>query len=270
MIRRLTRAEEALPYVAQLLAEGFLAPMLETREQMEQNLLNGFSHPSDFVLAAEEDGRIMGVFSLMAEPEEHYLEMLLCLSRSQSACEQVLAYLAEHYPGHRLDCVIHPTCIAMVHALADAGGCWEDVSQKLRLVEPKPHEPACSVIPCDQAHRQAYIALHHQDVYWTAERVLDAPARFVPFVAVENGQVIGYLDVTIGFEENEVYDWFVLESCRERGVGKALLDAAIRRNGQRDLTMLCSESEQAAIHAAHQLGFAFVENAESMTGSLKL
>jgi len=259
-----------MPFVRQLLESGFRAPMLETQEQLTLNFLNGFDHPRNFVLGCEEDGVLTGVFSLAAAPEDKYLEIMLALSENESACTKVLAFLRRHAPGYVLDCVIHPSCMAMRKAFTEAAGLWYPAQRKLRLGQHRLYPHAHRIVPCDEAHRQAYVAMHETDCYWTAERVLAAPERFHALVALSEERVIGYLDVTKGFAENEVYDWRVQEEYRNRGIGTALLDAAVCLNGQSGLMLLCGEEELPAQKAAHKLGFAEVEGAESITGTMTL
>ena len=50
--------------------------------------------------------------------------------------------------------------------------------------------------------REQYCALHRTDTYWTAERILLARDRFRVLLAIGDGQVQGYLDVTYGYDEN--------------------------------------------------------------------
>ena len=38
--------------------------------------------------------------------------------------------------------------------------------------------------------------MHCKDVYWTGDKVIKATDRFKIFVAIENGIVTGYIDVT--------------------------------------------------------------------------
>lgn len=279
-IRQLTTPDEALPFVRKLLDGGFQAPMLETPEQLKCNLLACFAHPQDCVLGVEQEGTLMGVFSMMTEPQERYLEMMLALSEDEAACGLALSYLRQQFPGYTLDCVIHPACTAMRRAFAAMGGKWEPVQQKFRLPKPEAAAPVfhssasipegCHIHPCDAATRDAYIAMHTTDCYWTAQRVLEAPERFAAYVAVEKNQVVGYLDVTRGFAENEVYDWQVQEASRNRGIGTNLLGKAIRQNGSGSMVMLLSQEEKAACRAAEKNGFRVVAGAESITGTLVL
>ena len=62
-------------------------------------------------------------------------------------------------------------------------------------------------------YREGYTAIHSTDVYWTAERVLGAPERFRVILAVDTGEVVGYIDITTNYDENEPFDVFVKESA---------------------------------------------------------
>ena len=88
-----------------------------------------------------------------------------------------------------------------------------------------------------------YCVIHGKDMYWTGEKIAAAPEKFRTFLAINQGRVIGYLDVTHCFEENEPYDIYVLPEYRRKGYGRKLLAKALDCNQPRGM-MLAGRNRQ--------------------------
>ena len=112
--------------------------------------------------------------------------------------------------------------------------------------------------------------MHSTDVYWTADKILAAPERFRVILALDGQKAVGYLDVTYCFEENEPYDIFVLPDYRNRGYAKAMLARAVALNRPKGMSLLVDADNAPAVAAYAALGFERVENANSITSSLRL
>lgn len=130
-----------------------------------------------------------------------------------------------------------------------------------------------SVIPADTTGIQAfseqyaaeYCVIHSRDVYWTGEKVAAAPERFRIFLAIDGGRVVGYLDVTHCFEENEPYSLLVLPEYRRRGFGRKLLAAALERNRPKGMMLLVDTDNIPAIRLYASMGFQTVRGQNSLT-----
>ena len=90
------------------------------------------------------------------------------------------------------------------------------------------------------------------------------------FLALDGSQVVGYLDVTYCFEENEPYDLFVCEAYRRRGYARALLTRAIEANGEKKLSVLVDRDDAAALGVYASMGFEEDPSARSRTAHLNL
>ena len=84
-------------------------------------------------------------------------------------------------------------------------------------------------------------------MYWTGEKVVQAQDRFRTFLAIHDGKVVGYMDVTYIFKENEPFDLFVLEEYRRMGYGRKLLAKALERNAPNRMMLLVDIDNDPAI-----------------------
>ena len=118
--------------------------------------------------------------------------------------------------------------------------------------------------------RAGYAAIHSTDVYWTAEKVLAAPERFRIILAIENNQVVGYIDITHNYEENEPFDVFVKENCRRKGYARAMLAKAIELNRPKAMVLTVNVDNAPAIALYESMGFTQVKGQNSITAHLTL
>ena len=135
-----------------------------------------------------------------------------------------------------------------------------------------------SVIPGDatgirefsEQYAAEYYVIHSRDVYWTGEKVAAAPERFRIFLAIDGGRVVGYLDVTHCFEENEPYNLFVLPEYRRRGFGRKLLAAALECNRPKGMMLLVETDNTAAIRLYESMNFKTVPGQNSLTAHWRI
>ena len=102
-------------------------------------------------------------------------------------------------------------------------------------------------------------------MYWTGEKVVQAQDRFRTFLAIHDGKVVGYMDVTYIFEENEPVDLFVLEEYRRMGYGRKLLAKALEMNVPNAMMLLVDIDHDPAIHLYESMGFAKVQGQNNLT-----
>lgn len=181
------------------------------------------------VLGVRRGGEMTGLFAFLVLPDERYLEMLTGLSRERDAYTEAFDYLAQRYPGFGADFVFRPDDALLRAELVRRGAEFDPEQQLMTADAPPAGVDTTGIEPLSERYAAQYCALHSRDVYWTGERVLEAQDRFRTLLAVENGSVVGYLDATTGFEENEVFDLRVAEPHRRRGWGRRLLAEAMEQ-----------------------------------------
>ncbi len=117
---------------------------------------------------------------------------------------------------------------------------------------------------------QAYFDIHNQDMYWTGEKVAAAQDRFRTFLAIDHGKVVGYLDVTYTFDENEPFDLLVLPEYRRKGWGRKLLAKALEMNEPKGMMLLVNVDNEPAIKLYSSMGFEKEEGSNSLLAQLKI
>ena len=172
-------------------------------------------------------------------------------------------------PGYQADFVYSPQGRLLHTALADRHAAFDPEQQKMVLRSPPPYVPDSRVQLYTPAFRAQYLALHDDDRYWTGERVRAAQDTFRVLLAIEDGAVAGYLDLTYRNAENEPYDLFVREKSR-RGLGRALLSCAIEKNRPNAMSLRVDSDNLAARRLYASLGFVERPEENNITAHLKL
>ena len=199
----------------------FSDPMLSTEEQIRCNLDKSFARQNRQILGAYQDGQLAGLFVLLVLDEEKYLEMLVGLSREAQAYRELMEYLARNYPGWKADFVFNPRNGLLKATLEDVGAEFEQEQQKMVFSGSVIPGDATGIWELSEQYAAEYYVIHSRDVYWTGEKVAAAPEKFRTFLAINQGCVVGYLDVTHCFEENEPYDVYVLPNIAVEAMGES-------------------------------------------------
>lgn len=242
----------------------FSDPMLSTEEQIRCNLEKAFTRPNRQILGVYQDGQLAGLFVLLVLDEDKYLEMLVGLSREAQAYRELMEYLARNYPGRKADFVFNPRNGLLKAILEDVGAEFEQEQQKMVFSGSVIPGDATGIREFSEQYAAEYCVIHSRDVYWTGEKVAAAPERFRIFLAIDGGRVVGYLDVTHCFEENEPYNLFVLPEYRRRGYGRKLLAAALEHNRPKGMMLLVDTDNIPAIRLYASMGFQTVRGQNSL------
>lgn len=271
MIKILTSMDEYMGFIRDVNADpNFHEPMLSTDQNFRNHLLVALDAPNKQVFGIFDGQEITGLFSFVITPEAKNLEMLVGLSRCENAYTEMLSYLKESFPGYQADFVYNPKN-HLLHKLLQAENAEFDEEQvKMQLKEIVPYTGAQQVELYNPKYREQYIAMHSTDVFWTAEKVIDAPDQFRIILAIEDGQAVGYVDITHKYDENEPYDVFVREEYRRKGYGRAMMAKAIELNRPKDMMLLVDVDNVPAIALYESMGFVRVEGENSITASLVL
>lgn len=244
----------------------FSDPMLSTEEQRNKNLKQAIAQPErHLVMQVWRGQRSVGLFAFLVLAEERYLEMLVGLSREPALHQRILQELSRRYPAYTADFVFNPANFALKEALTQVGAAFDPEQQTMVLRQPVLAADTTGVVLLSPEYEAAYYAMHNTDLYWTGEKVAAASDRFRVLLALDGNRVVGYLDVTYGFEENEPYDLFVLPAYRRRGHARRMLSQALAMNQPKGMMLLVDVDNEAAIRLYEAAGFATVPGRGSLT-----
>ncbi len=243
----------------------FSDPMLTNEEQAQCNLLGAIDRENRCVLGVYQGGQITGLFTFLVLRDEQYIEMLVGLSREREAYLEVFHYLEQCYPGYNADFVFNPGNYLLKELLESRNAEFEPEQQKMVLGTPVLGMDTTGVELYSEKYADQYFAIHNKDMYWTGEKVAAAQDHFHTFLAIHDGKVVGYMDVTYIFEENEPFDLFVLKEYRRMGYGRKLLAKALEMNHPKGMMLLVDVDNDPAIHLYESMGFAKVQGQNNLT-----
>lgn len=256
MLKILTDVSEYMDFINEVNSDpDFSDPMLVTREQMQCNLLDASNKPTHQIWGIFNEEEITGLFVFLVLEEESYLEMLVGLSRTLKAYEEMLAFLKGKYKGYQVDFVYNPHNHLLHKLLQNENAKIYTEQQKMVLKREVPYKSNHQIVLYSPEYREQYSVIHRNEGYWTADKVIDASDKFRIILAIADDEVVGYIDVTYKYDENEPYDIFVKEEYRRRGYGKAMLARAIELNRPKAMTLLVDVDDTAALALLESLGF---------------
>ena len=244
---------------------SFSDPMLSDEEQVQCNLINAIDRTDRYVLGVYQDATMIGLFTFLVLRDEQYIEMLVGLSRNKEAYLEVLHYLEQCYPGYSADFVFNPGNYLLKELLDLRNAEYEPEQQKMVLGIPELGIDTTGVELLSAQYIEQYCAIHNKDMYWTGEKVAQAQDHFRTFLAIYNGKVVGYMDVTYTYNENEPFDLFVLEEYRRMGYGKKLLVKALEMNQPNGMMLLVDVDNAPAISLYESMGFTKVQGQNNLT-----
>jgi len=196
--------------------------------------------------------------------------MLVGLSSDPAAYDEIFRYLQAELSGYKADFVFNPQNDLLKERLAARGARFEKEQQKMVFTHRFPQVDTSGVELLSPRYMDQYLAMHGTDAYWTGEKVAAATEKFRTFIAVEGETVVGYLDVTHCFGENEPYDLLVKEEYRRRGWGRKLLAAALTMNEPKDMMLLVDIDNEPAMRLYGSMGFIKAERQNNLTAQWKI
>ena len=250
--------------------ECYSDPMLCTQEQMQVNLLEAVHKSANKVFGVFDEERIIGLFVFLIIDDEKYIEMLVGLSKEKDAYEQMMSYLREHYAGYEADFVYNPKNHLLKEELEKHHTFFYPEQLKMVLQNIVASKSDKQVELYSDNYKEQYLQIHRNDGYWTGDKLLEALDCFRILLAIEEEQVVGYIDITYTHDENEPFDVFVKEEYRRKGYAKAMLAKAIEMNVPNEMMLLVDVDNVPAIALYESLGFVRVEKENSITAHMIL
>lgn len=271
-VKKIHSFDECEKFVHCFTANNFFSdPMLSNDEQISNNLIKVIEKKENHrVIGIYENNDMIGLFSFLVLTDEQYIEMLVGLSNDEEAYAVMYSYLKEHFCTYNADFVFNPNNYLLYNLLKQNGAEFDAEQQKMVYGNSDLKIDTAGIELLTQKYISPYLEMHSKDLYWTGDKVIEATDRFHTFIAVENETVVGYLDVTHCFEENEPYDLLVKEEYRRKGYGRKLLAEALKTNAQKGMTVFIEIDNEPAICLYQSVGFVKVDNQNSLVAHLRI
>lgn len=234
------------------------------------NLYGAFEKKDQHVYANIYNGNIDGIFVLLILPTEKYIEMIIGLSKSEHAYNELFQYLEKNYKGYRCDFVINPKNVLLKNILLSKDAKFESEQQRMIARFSSHKQYPLDIQLYSERWKQAYIDMHVKETYWTAEKVLSALDRFRVFLAIHQEQLVGYLDVTYAYKQNEPYSLIVLPEYQNLGYEQALLSKAIQMNGINTMMTLVDVNAKEEIRIYEEAGFERIKGQNSVFATITI
>ena len=234
----------------------------------ELNRLFAKSDPRVLVIR-DDFGVLQGVFNLFIIPEEHYIETDWGFVTTPSVYDDLIAHLRNTYPGYHLDAVVTKTNQTMFEAYRKNGLVYQEEQILMDLKEYTPKPVNANIVRYSPEYEVSFRAIHDDEgLYWTAERMLNALDEHYVFIAVENGEAVGYIEMTACDDENVPIQILVKPECRGKGYGRALMQTAIENNFPRKMVLDVDADNTVSLNLYLSLGFQ--ERLREYLGSMTL
>lgn len=251
--------------------KDYFDPMLSNQEQFNSNLIKPMKRKDDKVFGVYKNNSLIGLFSFLVIVDEKYMEMLVGLSMENEAYEEILNYLFDEYQGYNCDFVFNPKNSLIKKSLETKNADFDKEQIKMTyLSNVITSYSNKNIVAYEEKYFSDYNKIHSTDIYWTADKVVLAKEKFKVLLAINNAHVVGYIDFTYCFDENEPYDLFVLNDYRKLGYGEALLRTALEVNKNKAMMLLVDYDNIAAINLYKKVGFVISKEGSSVTAHLNL
>ncbi len=235
----------------------------------ERNLYDALKKKGQRAFVSLKDEKVVGLFVWLILSDDRYIEMIIGLSKEGAAYAEMLTYLEERYPGYQMDLVLNPQNDVLCHLLGSKNASFVVEQQKMVWVKEAQTVSDRQIVVYSPEWKEQYCAMHRTDTFWTAEKVLAARDKFRVLLAIEDGRVVGYLDVTYCYEENEPYVLYVKPEYARMGYEQALLAAAIELNKPHGMMVLVDVDAPDEIEIFRSAGFETVEGQNSILATYK-
>lgn len=233
----------------------------------KNNLFNAFSEKTQKSFVSRISGKTEGLFVWQILPDDKYIEMIIGFTANKDAFSDMLDFIMAQYQGYQIDFVVNPNNDVICGRLKAVGAVFDCEQQKMVHKHDIKIGSALQIERLSEKWEKQYCSLHDEDTYWTAERVLGAKDKFRTFVAIADQQLIGYLDVTYCYEENEPYALYVKKEYANQGYEIALLEKALLDNKPKQMMVLVDVDAKEEINIYSSVGFEVVEGQNSIYAS---
>lgn len=236
----------------------------------QDNLWKALGGKDQKVYAVLQGDQLFGIFVLMILIEDQYIEMIAALSRERKAYLEMLDFIETNYAGYKADFVFNPNNYVLKAVLEEKSARIDPEQMVMRLEKELPYEKNQDIQLLSDEYARQYLEIHSKDVYWTGDKVIKASHLFRVILAIKDGEVIGYVDVSYGPKGSEVYDLLVKEQYEFQEYGQLLLKEAIEANKPDKMEVFLEVCDKKSSTLYESLGFEPVKGHSSVYATYKL
>lgn len=271
MIKKLKNIDEYIDFINKINStDNYSDPMLSNEVQIKYNLIESVNKKDNIALGVfDANNNIIGFFIFLVIEEEKYAEMIVGLSDNELAYYELFNYLFDNYKGYNIDFVYNPNNNYLNKLLNEYNGNFEVEQQKMQLIRFNNMKRKNEVILYSDKYKEQYVNLNLKDTYWTGDKVLTAFDKFRVILAIKDNKVVGYVDITHKYEENESYGVFVKEEYRNMGIATDMLSYAIELDKNKRIMLLVDIDNEKAIRLYEKVGFEKVKG-NNITAHLEI
>lgn len=242
------------------------------KKLIEKHFIKIINHQHNFIIADYTQNKIRGVFACLAEPESKYLECLGGFFINEEVLQDFIMYFKNIYSGWHLDLVYPKENKLVLDYLKENNGDFFPMQIEMEIYKDqvKKENYVLSISEYKDIYFEGYKKIHDTTCYWIADKVVKAKEKFSVYLALENDEVIGYLDISKNNEVSLIYNIFVKENFRKKGYGRALMQQALADAFVEKKKVILSVNADNEIARRLYTNIGFVEIGNSITIGLDL
>ena len=235
----------------------------------KNNLYRCLNSKDKHAFVVSKDGVIEGLFVFIILPDDRYVEMLIGFTKVEEVFTEMFEYMENNYCGYQMDFVFNPLNTAIFKPLKLKGAIFEPEQMKMIQDGSVPNVSTNSIKLLSDKLVKQYCDLHSTDTYWTGERIVSALDKFRVLLVVNDGQVLGYLDVQSCFDINEIYALYIKPEASSQGNELSLLTKAIELNKPNQMMVVVDANNKEEVDLYTAVGFTKLEGQNSVTAYIK-
>lgn len=225
------------------------------------------NHPNDELLVSTDGNNILGVLSLLVEPEDMYLEAIggvFAKDNYEAVAKEFYEYLKSNYKGYQFDAA-YPEENEQARKFMESIGAKQlgfDYEMRLNKNQYKSIGEFYNIIPLTEEFYDSFIMLHdkfHSDAYWIGDRLIKSLDKFDVFIALDDAQIVGSIVTSrLKKESEEIYFLYTEEHKENLGYERALMNKAIAHafnNETDELIIMVDKDNIEAIRLYENFGF---------------
>jgi|GEM_PF-7089370 len=178
-----------------------------TKREMKIHVRKVIEHRDDLAVALRDNGVVKGFFTTCCTPEDKYIELLCAFFKDSAYFSLAINYLKRLYPGFELFHYVFPANDRAIDCFASYNASFDprQTTMCLDIMKAKRREIEHMISLVTPEFVDEYRAIHDENVYWVADKMLVFSDRMKARILLVEGYVAGYIDFSYDDEICEIY-----------------------------------------------------------------